>query len=176
MSGPAPDSFRVVFATSKGDVTVDVLRSWAPKGVDRFYRLVLDHFFDDARFFRVVPGFIVQFGLNANPKRNELWDERIGDDSVKQSNLRGTLTFATEGDSSRGHQLFFNLGENSRLDRLGFSPIGRVVDGLTRLDSINAEYDESPDQHMIQTLGNSYLQRMFPRLDYIKTVRLDGNR
>ena len=126
--GPAPDSFRVDFETSRGKFSVDVVRSWAPKGADRFYDLVQDHFFDGAKFFRVVPGFVVQFGLNADPKRNERWlDQRIADDPVSHSNLRGTLTFATEGPNTRAHQLFINLVDNARLDRMGFAPIGRVV-------------------------------------------------
>jgi peptidyl-prolyl cis-trans isomerase A (cyclophilin A) len=152
-----------------------VVRSWAPKGADRFYDLVQDHFFDGAKFFRVVPGFVVQFGLNADPKRNERWlDQRIADDPVSHSNLRGTLTFATEGPNTRAHQLFINLVDNARLDRMGFSPIGRVVDGMAVVDSLYSEYGEAPDQHMIQTLGNSYLERMFPKLDYIKTARIEG--
>jgi peptidyl-prolyl cis-trans isomerase A (cyclophilin A) len=172
---PAPDSFRVDFETSRGKFSVDVLRSWAPKGADRFYDLVQDHFFDGAKFFRVVPGFVVQFGLNADPKRNERWlDQRIADDPVSHSNLRGTLTFATEGPNTRAHQLFINLVDNARLDRMGFAPIGRVIDGMTVVDSLYSEYGEAPDQHMIQTLGNSYLERMFPKLDYIKTARIEG--
>jgi peptidyl-prolyl cis-trans isomerase A (cyclophilin A) len=171
--GPAPDSFRVAFQTSRGDFSVDVLRAWAPKGADRFYDLVESQFFDGEKFFRVVPGFVVQFGLNGDPKRNERWlDERIADDSVAQSNLRGTLTFATEGRNTRANQLFINFADNSRLDRLGFSPIGRVAEGMSVVDSLYSGYEEAPDQHMIQTLGNSYLDRMFPKLDYIKTARV----
>jgi peptidyl-prolyl cis-trans isomerase A (cyclophilin A) len=173
--GPAPDSFRVVFETSRGPFSVDVLRKWAPKGADRFYDLVESDFFDGARFFRVVPGFVVQFGLNGDPKRNEPWLKvRIPDDSVAQSNLRGTLTFATEGKDTRANQLFINLADNSRLDRMGFSPIGKVVEGMSVVDSLYSGYGEDPDQHMIQTLGNSYLERMFPKLDYIKTARIAG--
>jgi peptidyl-prolyl cis-trans isomerase A (cyclophilin A) len=172
--GPAPDSFRVAFETSRGTFEVDVLRSWAPKGADRFYDLVESQFFDGAKFFRVAPGFVVQFGLNGDPKRNERWlKERIPDDSVTHSNVRGTLTFATEGKDTRANQVFINLADNARLDRLGFAPIGRVVDGgMAVVDSLYSEYEEAPDQHMIQTLGNSYLERMFPKLDYIKTARI----
>ncbi len=170
-TGTAPDSFRVNFSTSRGNFVVQVNRAWAPRGADRFYALVQNHFFDDNRFFRVVPGFIVQFGLNGNPKISEQWDDRIPDDSVRQTNARGTVTFATEGPDSRAHQIFINTGENSRLDRRGFAPIGRVVDGMAVVDSINAEYGEQPEQHFIQRMGNEYLNRMFPRLDYIKTAR-----
>ena len=174
--GPAPDSFRVVFETSRGTFDVDVIRAWAPKGADRFYDLVQSQFFDGAKFFRVVPGFVVQFGLNGDPKRNQRWlDERIADDSVSHSNVRGTLTFATEGKNTRANQVFINFADNSRLDRMGFSPIGRVVgEGMAVVDSLYSGYDEAPDQHMIQTLGNSYLERMFPKLDYIKTARVSS--
>lgn len=171
--GPAPDSFRVVFETSRGNFSIDVLRAWSPNGADRFYDLVQSDFFDGARFFRIVPGFIVQFGLNGDPKRNEPWlKQRLPDDSVTHSNARGTITFATEGPRSRANQVFINLGDNARLDRLGFTPIGKVVDGMTVVDSLYSGYGENPDQHMIQTLGNSYLERMFPKLDYIKTARI----
>ena len=169
----APDSFRVKFETSKGDFVVAVTRAWAPKGADRFYELIEVKFFDDVRFFRVVPGFVAQFGINDKPKVNEAWDaKRIDDDTVKASNTKGTLTFASEGDNTRSHQMYFNLGDNSRLDRLGFAPIGRVVEGIEVLDSLFSEYGEKPDQAMIQSLGNSYLERVFPKLDYVKTARV----
>lgn len=169
----APDSFRVKFETSKGSVVVAVTRAWAPKGADRFYELVDVKFFDGARFFRVVPGFVAQFGINDKPKVNEAWDaKRIDDDTVKASNTKGTLTFASEGDNTRSHQMYFNLGDNARLDGLGFAPVGRVVEGVEVLDSLFSEYGEKPDQAMIQSLGNSYLERMFPKLDYIKTARV----
>jgi Peptidyl-prolyl cis-trans isomerase (rotamase) - cyclophilin family len=171
-AGPAPDSFRVTLETSRGPVVVEALRRWAPNGVDRFHALVQNRFFDENRFFRVVPGFIVQFGLAGDPKANERWDDKpIPDDPLTQSNLRGTVTFATEGPNTRTHQLFINLADNPRLDKLGFTPIGRVVSGMAAVDSIYPGYEEDPSQQMIQRLGNSYLARMFPKLDYIKTVR-----
>lgn len=169
--GTAPDSFRVTFETSRGPFVVQVNRAWAPKGADRFYALVQNHFFDDERFFRVVPGFIAQFGLNDNPKVNEQWDAKIDDDSVTHSNTRGMLTFATEGKNTRTHQLFLNLADNGRLDRLGFAPIGQVVEGMAVVDSLYSGYGDSPEQHFIQTMGNQYLTRMFPKLDFIKTAR-----
>jgi peptidyl-prolyl cis-trans isomerase A (cyclophilin A) len=172
VSGPAPDSFRVAFETSKGRFVVQVNRAWAPLGADRFRDLVHDGFFDDARFFRVVPGFVAQFGLNGDPQKNVPWDKRIGDDSVRQTNARGTLVFATEGPRTRTHQLFINLVDNPRLDKLGFAPIGRVVDGMSAVDSLYGGYGDRPDQEFIQSLGNSYLQRMFPKLDYVKTARV----
>jgi peptidyl-prolyl cis-trans isomerase A (cyclophilin A) len=169
----APDSFRVTFETSRGPVVVEALRSWSPNGVDRFYALVSSRFFDENRFFRVVPGFIVQFGLAGEPKTNEQWDARpIPDDPVRQSNMRGTITFATEGPNTRSHQLFVNLADNPRLDKLGFTPIGRVVSGMGAVDSIYAGYEEDPSQRMIQRLGNSYLARMFPKLDYVRTAQI----
>jgi peptidyl-prolyl cis-trans isomerase A (cyclophilin A) len=171
-AGPAPDSLRVTFETSKGPIVVDVFRAWAPRGADRFYELVRNNHFDDDRFFRVVPGFVAQFGINDKPKVNEIWDaKKIPDDSVRQQNVRGTLTFAAEGPNSRTHQLFFNLKDNSRLDRLGFAPIGRVVQGMDVADSLYSGYGGTPEGHFIQTMGNSYLTRMFPKLDYIKTVK-----
>jgi peptidyl-prolyl cis-trans isomerase A (cyclophilin A) len=170
-AGPAPDSFSVTFETSRGPFVVQVNRAWAPKGADRFYALVGQNFFDDSRFFRVVPGFVVQFGLTGDPKLNVPWDSvRITDDSVRQSNVRGTLSFATEGPNTRSHQVFINLGDNARLDAMGFAPIGRVIHGMEVVDSLYGGYGESPDQQYIQTLGNSYLDRVFPKLDRIKTA------
>jgi peptidyl-prolyl cis-trans isomerase A (cyclophilin A) len=169
----APDSFRVTFETSRGPFVVQVSRAWAPLGADRFYDLTQQHFFDDARFFRVVPGFVVQFGLNGDPKVNEPWDaKRLPDDAVRQTNARGTIVFATQGPNTRSHQLFINLADNARLDGMGFSPMGRVVDGMSVVDSLYSGYGESPDQTLIQTLGNSYLDRTFPKLDRIKTARI----
>jgi peptidyl-prolyl cis-trans isomerase A (cyclophilin A) len=172
--GPAPDSFSVTFATSRGPFVVQVVRAWAPQGADRFFQLVQSGFFDENRFFRVVPGFVAQFGLNDKPAINNAWDsKRIPDDSVRQTNARGTLVFATEGPATRSHQLFINLADNARLDPLGFAPIGHVISGMAAVDSLFDGYGDQPDQHFIQTLGNSYLTRMFPKLDYIKTATLD---
>ncbi|MGH7616696.1 MAG: peptidylprolyl isomerase [Gemmatimonadaceae bacterium] len=169
----APDSFRVAFQTSRGTFTVEILRAWAPLGADRFYDLVNQHFFDQTKFFRVVPGFVAQFGLSADPKRNEPWDSKlIRDDPVTQSNKHGTLTFASQGANTRTHQLFLNLVDNARLDGMGFSPIGRVVDGLAVVDSLYSGYGEGPDQTYIESTGNAYLDRTFPKLDYIKTARI----
>ncbi len=171
--GPSPDSFRVTFETTRGSFVVQVDRAWAPHGADRFYALVQNQFFDGDPFFRVVPGFIAQFGLNLNRKINEQWDEpRIPDDSVTHSNLRGTMAFAAEGPNTRNHQLFFNLADkNARLDRTGFAPIGHVVSGMDVIDSLYSAYGDAPEQHFINTMGKSYLDRMFPKLDYIKTVK-----
>jgi peptidyl-prolyl cis-trans isomerase A (cyclophilin A) len=171
--GPAPATFRVAFATSRGNFVVEVHRAWAPRGADRFYDLVAEHFFDDNRFFRVLPGFIAQFGVNNDRKINEAWEAKpLADDSVLQKNARGTLTFASDGPNSRTHQLFINLKDNDNLDKDGFAPLGRVVDGMNVVDGIYSGYGESPSYHLIATLGNSYLTRMFPKLDYIKTATI----
>jgi peptidyl-prolyl cis-trans isomerase A (cyclophilin A) len=172
-AGPAPDSFRVAFETTRGRFVVDVFRAWAPRGADRFHELVADQFFDDEGFFRVIPDFVAQFGVNDDRKRNDLWDARIipDDSTAKQKNARGTLAFAMDGPNTRAHQLFVNLRDNSHLDSDGFAPIGRVVDGMRVLDSVYSGYRDKPSAHMISTLGNSYLRRMFPKLDYIKTAR-----
>lgn len=176
VTGPAPDSFRVDFQTSRGPFAVQVTRSLSPKGADRFYELVQSGFYDDQRFFRVVPGFVAQFGLNDKPKINEEWDAKpIEDEPVKMSNARGTLVFATSGPNSRSHQVFLNLVDNGRLDAMGFAPFGKVVEGMNVVDSLYSGYGESPDQGLIQSLGNSYLKRNFPNLDYIKTARVAGD-
>lgn len=171
--GPAPDSFRVAFETTRGRFVVQVWRAWAPRGADRFHDLVAEGFFDGNAFFRVVPEFIAQFGANDDKALNEQWDAKtIGDDPVTHANLHGTLVFAAAGVNSRSHQLFVNLADNKSLDKQGFAPIGRVVDGQGIADAIYSGYGESPSYHLLATLGNSYLRRMFPKLDYIKTVQL----
>ena len=165
----APGTFKVKFETTRGDIVVEVTRELAPSGVDRFYNLVKLGFFDEARFFRVMPGFIVQFGLNGNPKVNSAWREAtIQDDAVKTSNARGTLCFATAGPNTRTTQMFFNLGNNPGLDKQGFAPFGKIVEGLDVLDKIHAGYREKPSQQLIQYEGNAYLKREFPKLDSIK--------
>jgi peptidyl-prolyl cis-trans isomerase A (cyclophilin A) len=168
----APDSFRVAFETTRGTFVVQINRTWAPLGADRFYQLIDKHFFDGARFFRVVPGFVAQFGLAADPSNNAAWDARITDDPVKEKNLRGTLTFATQGPNTRTHQLFLNLADNLPLDGQGFAPMGKVVDGMKVVDSLYSGYGEDPVQQFIQAQGESYLKRTFPKLDQIKTARV----
>jgi peptidyl-prolyl cis-trans isomerase A (cyclophilin A) len=168
----APASFRVNFDTTKGPVIVEVTRVSAPLGVDRFYNLVKAKFFDGARFFRVVPGFVVQFGLAADPDLTNAWDVAFPDDPVLVSNKRGTLTFATAGPDTRTTQLFINLGNNERLDERHFSAFGHVVSGMDFVDQIYAGDAENPQQDRIQKEGNAYLEKEFPRLDYIKTARI----
>ena len=175
----SPASFRVKFATTKGDFTVDVTRAWAPKGADRFYRLVSEGYFKDLRFFRVLPGFMAQFGMSGNPALNEKMDSlRIPDDPVTQSNKRGMVTFAMAGPNTRSSQFFINYQDNSSLDSQGFSPFGKVVDGMKAVDALYGGYGEGapngrgPSQDSIRTKGNEYLQRAFPKLDYIKSAAI----
>ena len=170
----APDSFRVAFETTRGNFVVQVNRAWAPIGVDHFYRLVGQQFFDGEKFFRVVPGFVAQFGMSGDPKRNQAEDSnRLLDDSVRHTNTKGTLTFAAMAlPNSRSHQLFFNLADNPQLDARHFAPIGVVVQGQAVVDSLYSGYGEAPDQTSIGNLGNSYLDRAFPKLDVIKTARI----
>lgn len=169
----APDTFRVNMDTSKGMVVIEVTRADAPIGADRFYNLVKAKYFDGARFFRVVPGFMVQFGIAADPGVTKRWNVPIQDDPVKSSNARGTVTFAAQSSpNTRTTQLFINFADNSRLDSLGFAPFGKVVSGMESVDQIYSGDGERPDQSQIESQGNAYLQQSFPQLDYIKTARL----
>jgi peptidyl-prolyl cis-trans isomerase A (cyclophilin A) len=170
----APPMFRVVFTTSKGPITVEVHRDWAPIGADRFYELVKSGFFDQDRFFRVVPNFVVQWGINGDPAVQMKWREKtIPDDPVMQSNKTGTITFATSGTNSRTTQLFINLANNPSLDAQGFAPFGQVISGLNVVESLFPGYAQTPDQNQIQGLGNAYLQGQFPMLDYIQTAKVE---
>jgi peptidyl-prolyl cis-trans isomerase A (cyclophilin A) len=173
VAGPAPDSFRVAVSTSKGDVVIAIYKAWSPHGADRFYQLVSEGFFDDQRFYRVIPQYVAQFGANGDPKRNDRWDDRkIPDDPAKESNVRGTLSFASEAPNTRSHTLFFNLKDNPKLDPQGFVPIGRVVEGLSVLDALYDDYGDTPKYRLVATLGNEYMNRMFPKMDYIRTARV----
>jgi peptidyl-prolyl cis-trans isomerase A (cyclophilin A) len=174
-AGPAPDSFRVAFTTSRGTFVVESRRAWAPHGVDRFHQLAREGFFDGNRFYRVLPRFIAQFGANDDPKRNKHWEAvPLPDDTASEKNARGTMSFAHLGPGTRTHQLFVNLKDNPSLDREGFAPVGRVVEGMSVVDSLYDEYGEDPRYQLIATLGNKYLARMFPKLDYIVTARVEG--
>lgn len=168
MQVKAPDTFNARFETSAGAFTVQVTRAWSPLGADRFYNLVKNGFFDGTRFFRVVPGFVVQFGLSGDPAISARWHlASIADDPVIQHNTRGTITFATAGPSTRTTQLFVNFADNLNLDGMGFSPFGKVVDGMGVVDKIYSGYGEQPDQGQIEAQGNAYLAQRFPKLDSI---------
>ena len=176
----APASYRARFTTSKGDFVVEVTRAWAPHGADRFYNLVKNGYYDDGRFFRVVYGFMVQFGINGDPALNAVWrDARIPDDLGQQSNKRGFVTFATAGTNTRTTQVFINtVDRNTNLDDKGFVPFGQVVEGMQVVDKLFSGYGEAapqghgPDQNRLQKEGNAYLARYFPKLDYIKKAAI----
>ena len=176
----APETFKARFTTTKGDFVVEVHRSWAPKGADRFFNLVKIGYFDEAAFFRVIDGFMVQFGINGHPAVSAKWrDADIPDDPpAGQSNKRGFVTFATAGPNTRTTQLFINFADNSRLDASGFVPFGQVVSGMDVVDSLykvgeGAPMGPGPDQGRIQAEGNIYLKASFPQLDYVKTAKVE---
>jgi peptidyl-prolyl cis-trans isomerase A (cyclophilin A) len=181
----APDVYNVKFDTSAGAFTIEVHRDWAPNGADRFYNLVKNGYYNDARFFRVIKGFMVQFGINGDPAVNRVWQTaRIPRDPVKESNKRGYITFAMPGGPTgpdmRTTQVFINYQDNTSLDGSGFAPFGRVTQGMDVVDKINGEYGEGapqgkgPEQGMAQNQGNAYLTKSFPKLDYIKTATIEA--
>jgi peptidyl-prolyl cis-trans isomerase A (cyclophilin A) len=172
-AGPA--TYRARFETSAGTFVIEVQRAWAPQGADRFYELVSSGYYDGQRFFRVLAGFMAQFGIAGDPKVAAAWRSRnILDDPVKQSNTRGMVSFATAGPNTRTTQVFINFGNNGSLDGMGFAPFGKVVEGMEVVDKLYADYGEGaprgrgPDQGRIQSEGNAYLTKDFPKLDYIK--------
>jgi peptidyl-prolyl cis-trans isomerase A (cyclophilin A) len=171
LKAKAPDVYEVKFETTKGDFVVKVTRSWAPIGADRFYNLVKHGFFTDAPFFRNVPGFIVQFGLSADPAVNKVWrDANLKDDPVTQSNKPGYLVFATAGPNTRTTQLFINFGTNNFLDNQGFAPFGEVTSGMDVVKKLYSGYGEKPDQGAITAQGKAYIDKNFPNLDSIKSA------
>ncbi len=170
----APATYKASFDTTAGTFVVEVHRAWAPNGADRFYNLVKNGYFDNVRFFRAISGFMVQFGINGDPSVSRVWrTATIPDDPVKESNRRGYITFATSGPNSRTTQVFINFGNNTGLDRQGFAPFGKVVTGMDVVDKIYDGYGEGapsgngPSQGRIQSEGNAYLTKDFPKLDYI---------
>lgn len=177
----APDTFQVAFQTTAGDFLVDVVRERAPHGADRFFNLVRGGFYDGAHFFRAVEGFVVQFGIPAEPALAAAWRQsRILDDPVVSSNLKGFVSFASAGPDSRTTQLFINLGDNVRLDAMGFAPFGQVVVGMEVVEAIHSGYGEGapmgsgPNQGLIQSEGSAYLEREFPELDRILAASIVG--
>jgi peptidyl-prolyl cis-trans isomerase A (cyclophilin A) len=172
----APATFKAKFETTQGDFIVDVTRSWSPNGADRFYNLVKHGFFDGVKFFRVVPGFVVQFGIHGDPALATKWlDARIDDDKVVQSNKRGFITYAkSSAPNSRSTQIFINLHDNDRLDAMGFSPFGKISKGMDVVDKLYGGYGEEVTQlqGQIAQEGNKFLEQNYPKLDSIKKATL----
>ena len=181
LNATAPDVFRARFETSKGNFVIEVHREWSPNGADRFYNLVANGFYDDIRFFRVISGFMAQFGIHGDPQVAAAWrDARILDDPVIQSNTRGMVSYAkSNAPHSRTTQLFINFGDNSPLDEMDFSPFGQVVEGMDVVDQIHSGYGEGapggtgPSQGQIQARGNEYLDADFPLLDRVTRATIE---
>ncbi len=173
LNKPAPERYEAAFETSAGPFRVEVIRSQAPRAADRFYNLVANGFFDDQRFFRVVRGRLVQFGLHGQPDVAARWYEAtIPDDPAATAHGAGTLCFASGGANSRTTQIFINLVDNADFDGAGLAPFGRVIDGLEIVQQIEGRYGELPEQERILSQGNEYLLEQFPDLDVIERVRL----
>ena len=177
---PAPAIYKARFDTSKGVFVIQVNRAWAPNGADRFYNLVKNGYYDNVRFFRVISGFMVQFGIHGDPGVSAQWRQaQIPDDKVTQSNKRGYVTFATAGPNTRTTQVFINFGDNAGLDGQGFSPFGQVIQGMDVVDRLNPEYGEGaprgrgPDQGRLQQEGNAYLQKDFSRMDFVRKATIE---
>src|SRR6266404_1543680 len=177
----ASEVYKVKFTTTKGDFVIQVTRAWAPLGADRFYNLVKNGYYTDASFFRVISGFMAQFGINAKPPVNAAWQlANIQDDPVKESNKRGYVTFATGGPNTRTTQVFINYRDNTFLDSKGFSPFGQAVEGMDVVDKRYSDYGEGapggngPSQAKVSAEGKPYLDKNFPELDSIKTARIVG--
>jgi len=179
MSAKAPETYKVKFDTSKGAFVVEVHRDWAPMGADRFYNLVRNGFYNNVRFFRVLNGFMAQFGMSGTPAVQKVWGspaQQLKDDPVKQSNKRGYITFANAGPNSRSTQVFINLVDNTFLDpeAMHFAPFGQVVEGMEVVDMLYTGYGRQnvPDQQRITNEGNAYLTKEYPKLDYVKTATI----
>ena len=179
VDGVMPDVYKVLFDTSKGSFVLEVHKDWAPKGAERFWKLLQMKFFNDTRFFRVRPGFIAQFGLSGDPQTNSLLNTTVvEDDPVKQKNEKGTISFAQSGPRSRHTQVFVNLKDNSVLDKDGFAPFGKVTQGMDVFDKLYSEYGEwdppgrGPNATRILTQGNEYLDSRFPKLDKILRAKV----
>jgi peptidyl-prolyl cis-trans isomerase A (cyclophilin A) len=176
LKAKAPDEYKVKFVTTRGEFTVTVTRAWAPIGADRFYNLVRHHFYDNATIFRAVPGFVVQFGISTYPAVTKAWrDANLKDDPVTQSNKKGYITFATAGPNTRTTQVFINLKDNTGLDRQGFAPFAVVDgDGMNVVEMFYDQYGDNAgiDQSKIETEGDAYLDKNFPKLDKIKSATL----
>jgi peptidyl-prolyl cis-trans isomerase A (cyclophilin A) len=180
MNETAPAEFTVRFTTTAGEFTIVAHRDWSPNGADRFYNLVRNGFYDGTRFFRVLDGFMAQFGIPGDPQVAAAWrNASIPDDPVRESNTRGRVTFAKAAQpNSRTSQLFINFVNNSPLDEQGFAPVGEVIDGMDVVDRLYSAYGEGaprgggPDQGRVQTEGNADLDADFPELDYVLEARI----
>lgn len=180
LKATAPATYKVNFDTSAGPFVIEVTRAWAPHGADRFYNLVRAGFYDDVRFFRAIANFMVQFGISGDPAVSAVWrNAQIPVDPVKQSNLRGYITYAMGASpSTRTTQVFINFRNNTNLDAMGFAPFGQVVEGMDVVDKITTVYGEGaprgkgPEQGRVQSEGNAYLLKSFPKLDYIKKATI----
>ena len=179
LTATAPDVFQARFETSKGDFVIEVHREWSPNGADRFYNLVSNGYYDDVRFFRVISGFMAQFGIHGDSAVAAAWrGQRIDDDPVVGSNTRGFVSYAMAGANTRTTQIFINFGDNSRLDEMGFSPFGEVVEGMDVVDRLYSGYGEGapagsgPAQGAIQMRGNAYLTSQFPNLDFVRSATI----
>lgn len=175
----APDVFQAKMVTTKGPIVLEIHRNWAPKGADRFYELIQERYFDKVKFHRVMRGFVAQFGVHRDPKIQALWRQmKIADDPVLEKNVRGTLTFAARGPATRTSQLFINLKNNLELDKDGFAPIGKVVEGMEVADKLSFLYGDhpptgnGPDPKRMELEANDYMDRAFPRMDSIETITL----
>ena len=178
LNAKAPDVFKAKFETTAGNFVVEVHRDWAPNGADRFYNLVKNGYYDGVKFFRVIPGFMAQFGIHGDPSVAKIWgNSNIQDDPVKQSNKRTFVTFAqTSRPNSRSVQLFINYGDNSRLDKDRFAPFGKVIEGMESVDKLYSGYDAesiSAQQQRINAEGNAFLEKNYPKLDGIKKATIE---
>jgi len=169
---PTEGEFLVEFETTAGNFKMKVHRDWAPRGAERFYRLIKNKYYDGAPFYRVVPGFMVQFGMCGDPKGTKYWNKNFPDEAVKQSNLPGLVSYAHAGPGTRSTQLFINYGNNARLDGMQFSPFAEVIEGMENVQGINSEYGEQPDQGELHRSGNKYVFKKFPNIDYIISAKL----
>jgi len=171
----APATYKASFDTSVGKFVITVHRAWAPNGADRFYNLVKNGFYDETRFFRVVPDFMVQFGISGDPAVAAPWQNAsIKDDpSTGHSNTKGFVSFATRGPNTRTTQIFINYANNAGLDKQGFTPFGEVTTGMDVVEKITSQYAQKPDQGQIQSQGNTYLKAQFPKLDYVKKATIE---
>ncbi len=175
LTAKAPKLFTATFKTTKGTFQIEAHRTWAAKGADRFYNLVKSGFYDGVVFFRVVPRFVVQFGISPHPNVSKAWQNAtIPDDLVRIHNTRGAVTFASAGPNTRTTQVFINLGTNSSLDRSGFAPFGAVVSGMDVVAKLYSGYSDKPTQQQgeMETQGNAWLNKNYPKLDAIKTARV----